>query len=68
MSVLHIYIRPVKVVKNTEAQDIIKKPSFVGSEAKNAIEHLEDLLIIVNEGAPLTEVQHSQIAARDQFF
>jgi hypothetical protein len=66
--VLHIYIRPVKVVKNTEAQDIIKKPSFVGSEAKNAIEHLEDLLIIVNEGAPLTEVQHSQIAARDQFF
>jgi hypothetical protein len=65
---LHIYIRPVKVVPDMEVQDLIKKPSFVGGEAKKAIEHLSDLLKIVNNGEPLTALQDKQLEARDQFF
>jgi hypothetical protein len=65
--VLHVYVRPVKVMSTTEVATVLKRPSFVGSEADTIIRHFEDMMMIINQGSPLTPIQKKELAAVDAF-
>jgi hypothetical protein len=45
---LKIYIPKAKVVSKTEAATLLKRPSFVGSEAPKVLEHLEMVMHLLN--------------------
>ena len=64
---LHVFIRPPKIVKKGEEKTLLKRPSFVGEEAGKVIEHLEDLMQQLNQGAPISELQKLQLKAADEF-
>jgi hypothetical protein len=48
---LHVYIGKAKVMSKGEAVAVLKRPSFVGSEAPKVLEHLEMLLHLINYNA-----------------
>jgi hypothetical protein len=64
---LHVYIRPPKKVVKGEVQTLLKRPSFVDAEAGKVISHLEDLMILLNQGQPITAKQQLELSAADKF-
>jgi hypothetical protein len=65
--VLHVYVRPVKVMSKAEVATVLKRPSFVGSEADTVLRHFEDLMLILNQGADLQPIQRKELAAVGAF-
>ena len=49
-------------MKKGEVKTVLKRPSFVGAEAGKVIEHLEDLIIILNGDGPFNGLCNPLVA------